>query len=99
MENLSFFGKTFKAGAKFSPHELTRTYMKQSYKMPALLFINNKGQQITELHGFMPPSTLESILSFFAEKAYTNKNRTPGKDRQKCCQWSCRQHGTQIANE
>ncbi len=72
-ESLSFFGKTFNAGAKFSPHELTRAYMKQSYQMPALLFINNKGQQLTELHGFIPPTVLESILSFFAEKAYTNK--------------------------
>lgn len=72
-KSLNFFGKTFKAGAKFSPHELTRAYMKQSFQMPAFLFINNKGQQITELHGFIPPTTLESILSFFAEKAYANK--------------------------
>ena len=47
--------------------------MKQSFKMPAQLFINNKGQQVTELHGFIPPATLEGILSYFAEKAYTAK--------------------------
>lgn len=72
-ENLNFFGKTFKAGPKGAPHELTRAYLKQSFQMPTLLFINNKGQQITELHGFIPPAALESILSYFAEKAYANK--------------------------
>lgn len=68
-----FFGKTYKAGAKYNPHGFTRAYMKQSYQMPTLLFINNKGQQITELHGFVPPRALESVLSYFAEKAYLDK--------------------------
>jgi len=72
-ENLDFFGKTFKAGGKSNPHELTRAYMKQSFQMPAQLFINNMGQQITELHGFIPPSTLESILSYFGDKDFGKK--------------------------
>ncbi|NJO91562.1 MAG: hypothetical protein HC831_23315 [Chloroflexia bacterium] len=41
--------------------------------MPAQLFINDKGQQITELHGFIPPSTLESILSYFAGDDFGKK--------------------------
>ncbi len=72
-ERLSFFGKAYKGGTNTGPHQFTRAYIKQSFKMPTLLFINNKGQQITELHGFIPPSALESILSYFAEKAYVNK--------------------------
>ncbi|RLD69367.1 MAG: hypothetical protein DRI95_00220 [Bacteroidetes bacterium] len=72
-ENLSFFGKAYKGGTKSGPHELTRAFLKQSFIMPTLLFINNKGQQLTELHGFVPPFSLETILSYFAEKAYTNK--------------------------
>jgi thioredoxin-related protein len=72
-ESYTFFGKTYKPGAQFAPHELTRAYMRQSFQMPALLFINNKGQQITELHGFVPPSTLEGILSYFANGTYATK--------------------------
>jgi len=70
-ETINFFGKTFNPGPQFSPHELTRGYMRQSYQMPAILFINNQGQQITEVHGFIPPATLEIILSYFTDKAYT----------------------------
>ena len=71
-KDLIFFGKTFKAGGQYNPHGFTRAYMKQSYLMPTLLFINNKGQQITELHGFIPPKGLEIILNYFAEKAYVD---------------------------
>lgn len=69
-ETLSFFDHNFKSGGQFNPHELTQAYMKQSYQMPALLFINDKGQQITELHGFIPPATLETILSYFVDKSF-----------------------------
>jgi len=72
-KDLSFFGKTYKGGVQSGPHQLTRAYIKQNFQMPTLLFINNKGQQITELHGFIPPKALESILSYFADKSYTNK--------------------------
>ena len=72
-KDLNFFGKTYKGGVQSGPHQLTRAYIRQNFQMPTLLFINNKGQQITELHGFIPPRALESILSYFADKAYTNK--------------------------
>ena len=72
-ESLSFFGKTYKGGTNTGPHQFTRAYIKQSFQMPTLLFINNTGQQITELHGFIPPASLEIILNYFADKANTNK--------------------------
>ncbi len=69
-ESVTFFGNTFKPGGQFQPHEFVKTYMKTSYQMPTLLFINSAGQQITEIHGFIPPAPMETILSFFAAKAY-----------------------------
>jgi thioredoxin-related protein len=72
-ENVTFFGQVYKTGGQFAPHELTRAYMKQSFQMPAQLFINNQGQQVTELHGFIPPATLESILSFFVSDDFGKK--------------------------
>ena len=72
-ESNKFFGNSYKANGKFNPHELTRAYVKQSFQMPTQLFINNKGQQITELHGFIPPSALEGILSYFASEDFGKK--------------------------
>jgi thioredoxin-related protein len=70
INDFTFFGKTYKTGGQYNPHGLIRAYLKQNYQMPALLFINNKGQAITEIHGFIPPAVLESVLSYFAGNAY-----------------------------
>lgn len=73
-DTITFFGNKFKPAGQFQPHELVRAYMKQNYRMPGFLFINNKGQQLTEIHGFLPPKTMETILAFFAEKAYISQD-------------------------
>ncbi len=69
-QTVTFFGNTYKPGAQFAPHDIVKAYMKQSYQMPALVFVNSAGQQITEIHGFIPPAPFETILNFFASEAY-----------------------------
>jgi len=69
-QSITFFGNTFNSGGQFQPHEFVKAYMKTSYQMPAFVFINSAGQQITEIHGFIPPAPMETILNFFAAKAY-----------------------------
>ena len=72
-DSVKLFGQVFKGNGKNNPHQLTYALVKQSFRFPAFVYVNEKKQKLNEMHGFLTPKQFELILSFFAEKAYTKK--------------------------
>jgi thioredoxin-related protein len=69
-ETQIFYGQEFQASGPNNPHKLAYALLQQSFKFPAIIIINEKKQKLNELHSFFLPDQLESILSYFAQKAY-----------------------------
>ena len=73
-ENVKLFGQVYKPLGKEKPHQLVYALLKQSFKFPVDVYISGKQEKLNEMHGFLSPKQYESILSFFAEKAYLKQN-------------------------
>ncbi len=73
-DSVKLYDQILKGNGKNNPHQLTYALVKQSFKFPAYVYLNEEKQKLNEMHGFLIPKQLEIILSYFAEKAYTKKS-------------------------
>ena len=67
------YGQGFEGTGINNPHKLTYALLQKSFKFPAYVLIASKTQKMDEIHGFLLPDQLESILSYFSENNYKNK--------------------------
>ncbi|MCS6906178.1 MAG: DUF255 domain-containing protein [Bacteroidia bacterium] len=51
-------------------HQLAYQLLEGNMKYPAIVIMNEKGEVLTPVHGYLDVPTLEKILKFFAEKYY-----------------------------
>lgn len=65
-----FFGETLSSTGENNPHKLTYALLQQSFKFPAYVIINSKKQKLNEIHGFILPYQLETIINYFIGENY-----------------------------
>ena len=53
-----------------NPHQLSYSLLKGGFKLPADVYISDTKQMLNEMHGFLTPIQLESILKYFSQGAY-----------------------------
>ena len=70
-ENISFNGKIFvNDGKAGKAHQLAVALLQGQLSYPTVVFLNEKGQLLTQVPGYLAAKEMEELLSFFAEKAY-----------------------------
>jgi thioredoxin-related protein len=71
---VTFLGKTFVNDGKSGPtHQLAIALLQGQMGYPNLVFFNEKLQLLTNVPGYQKPKEMETLLSFFASKAYESQ--------------------------
>ena len=65
-----FFGQTLSGTGEGKPHKLTYALLQQSFKFPAFVIVDSKKQKLNEIHGFMLPYQLETVINYFINENY-----------------------------
>ena len=69
-DTINFFGNILTGTGAGNPHEMTTGILRGNYKMPADIYLNDKGELINIVNGMLMPTQLESILNYMASGTY-----------------------------
>lgn len=72
-EDMIFFGQKLVGTGPGNPHQLASALLQNNFQFPAEVYLSYEKKKLNEMHNFLTPMQLESILKYFADKAYTTK--------------------------
>jgi thioredoxin-related protein len=74
-KSIIFAGKTYiNDGRAGKAHQLAVALLKGQLSYPTVVFLNEKGQLLTPVPGYLAAKEMEKLLGFFSEKAYEKQN-------------------------
>jgi thioredoxin-related protein len=74
-ESITFQGKSFiNDGKSGNAHQLAVALLQGQLSYPTVVFLNEKGQYLTPVQGYLNAKEMEELLSFFVDKAYEKQN-------------------------
>ncbi|OQY04538.1 MAG: hypothetical protein B6I20_02850 [Bacteroidetes bacterium 4572_117] len=69
-DTLTFLNKKYLSGGKNNPHQITQTLLQGNFQMPAVVFFDENGKQISKIKGYITVRNFMPLLNFFHEKKY-----------------------------
>lgn len=72
-ENYTLNGKQYKSLGQGQPNELAMELFNKQFSFPALFFLDENFQPITQIRGYATPKFLEQVLKFIQTNSYKNQ--------------------------
>jgi thioredoxin-related protein len=69
-DTVNFFGTKLVGTGIGNPHQVTSGILRGNYKMPADVYLNDKGELLNIVNGMLMPKQLESILTYLSGDIY-----------------------------